>query len=78
MIGWSELEADVEMLRDVKNHCCLDVYKMETTVPTEKDLQRLAFLCLREGFEVKLHTTSFITIFGGMNDERVIEVRVRS
>lgn len=79
MIGWQELTDDIEMLHGPKGPamCRLEIFKLEVTVPSEKKLQELAWLVVKEGFKVNLHTPSFITILGGQNDERVIEARVR-
>lgn len=78
MIGWQTLLDDIEMMNDAKRVCRLESFKIEVTVPNTKKLQELAWIAVSEDFKVNLHTTDFITILGGANDERVIEVRVRS
>lgn len=78
MIGWAELESDIEMLRDVALRVRLEAVRLEVTVENEKKLRELAWLCVSEGFAVNLHSTTSITIVDRKKPERVVHAKVRA
>jgi len=79
IIGWQELQDDVEMFSDVKHMTRLEAVRLEISVPSQKKLKEFVWACVGEDASVEIHSPSHATITFGtpQHGTRVYEARVR-